>query len=129
ARADRCGLGGAIPAGDAVIDVLVGIGPEAVVDVGPVHVIEEIVIRVGPEYRPDPTDHDAAAPPWPRRAREPAEKDRRVLERGLERRVGDEAIAERGVDPREAGRAREAGRPGPRARSGEGWRAGPRGRD
>src|SRR5262249_26305226 len=53
-------------------DVVVRIRPEVVVGVRPENVIEEVVIGVRPEQRPEPADHDAAAPPGPERATEPA---------------------------------------------------------
>src|SRR5262249_54405521 len=56
---------------NAVVDVVVRIRPEVVVGVRPENVIEEVVIGVRPEQRPEPADHDAAAPPGPERATEP----------------------------------------------------------
>src|SRR5262249_57766321 len=57
---------------NAVVDVVVRIRPEVVIGVRPENVIEEVVIGVRPEQRPEPADHDAAAPPGPERATEPA---------------------------------------------------------
>src|SRR5262249_50745937 len=84
---------------DAVVDVVVGIGPEVVVGVGPIHVIEHVVVGVGPEQRPDPADDEAGAPPRPARPTEPRRAPEAALEAGrrevrAERRVGDGAVAE-----------------------------------
>src|SRR5262245_35781986 len=76
-----------------VVDVVVGIGPEVVIGVGPVHVVEEIVRGIGPEQRPDPADDEAAAPPWsPTRAGELTVKARRRKPR-LPSHVGNGAVA------------------------------------
>ena len=95
---------------DAVVDVLVGVRPEVVVDIGPEHVIEEVVIGVRPEHRTDPADHDAAAPPWPVRAMEPAVEARRPHERGPQSRIGDRPAAPCRVAAREAGARQRCGR-------------------
>src|SRR5262249_6001644 len=115
---------------NAVVDVVVGVGPEVVIGIRPEHVVEEVVIGVGPEQRPDPTNDETAAPPGPpARPEEPAVESRRRELRSPSH-VGDGAVAEHAA-------AAQAGcpypRPGDGARRGGGKAAArarePRGRD
>src|SRR5262245_27118621 len=50
---------------DAVVDIIVGIGPKVVIGIRPVNVIEQVVIGVGPEQRSEPAEGHAATPPGP----------------------------------------------------------------
>src|SRR5262249_10326596 len=50
---------------DAVVDIIVGIGPKVVIGIRPVNVIEQVVIGVGPEQRSEPAEGYAATPPGP----------------------------------------------------------------
>src|SRR5262249_26243729 len=59
---------------NAVVDVVIGVGPEVVIGVRPEHVVEGIVIGVGPEQRPDPAGDEPSPPPRPSRAADPAVK-------------------------------------------------------
>src|SRR5262249_43278005 len=78
---------------DAVVDVVVGIGPEVVIGVRPVHVIKQVVIGVGPEQRSEPAE-DKPAPP-PRRGRtEERSVESRLPELRWHRDVGEGAVAE-----------------------------------
>src|SRR5262249_40508775 len=60
--------------------------------VRPKHIVEEVVINVGPEQRPEPGD-EPAPPPRPSRAEKSAVKARR-RELRPQRDVGDGAVAE-----------------------------------
>src|SRR5262249_11875090 len=86
-RSDR-GIGVAITervsAEYALIDVVVGVGPEHVIRVGIEGVIDEVVVGVRPEQRAYPPDHDRVrkvAPPL------------RIEEPALEGRAGERAHA------------------------------------
>ena len=81
---------------DAVVDVVVGIGPEVVIGIRPVHVIEQVVMGVGPEQRSEPAEDEPATPPRPGRAGESAVESRRPESR-LQSDVGNGAIAEHPV--------------------------------
>src|SRR5262249_22580806 len=77
---------------DAVVDIIVGIGPEVVVGIRPVNVIEQVVIGVRPEHRSEPAEYEPAEPRRPGRTREPA-LESRLWELRLQRHVGDGAVA------------------------------------
>src|SRR5262249_48213977 len=96
AASARTGSGGDIGVGtvDAVVDVVVGVGPEGVIGIRPENVVEEDVKGVGPEQRSDPTDDETATPPGPpARPEEPAMESRRCELRSPSH-VGDGAVAE-----------------------------------
>src|SRR5262245_50643113 len=78
---------------DAVVDVIIGVGPKVVIGIRPKHIVEEIGVDVGPENRSEPAEHEAAAPPRPGRTKEPAVEARRPELRS-QRHVGDGAVAE-----------------------------------
>src|SRR5439155_11684227 len=61
---------------DAVVDVVICIGPKVVIGIRPEYIIGEIVIGVRPEQRSEPAGHEPAPPPGPSRAKEPAVKAR-----------------------------------------------------
>ena len=80
-RSDR-GVGAAVArrvgAEHAVVEIVVGVGPEGVIRIGVERVVDEVVVGVRPEQRADPTEDDRvskAAPPL------------RVEEAALERRA------------------------------------------
>src|SRR5262249_10761433 len=78
---------------DAIVDIIVGIGPKVVIGIGPVNIIEQVVIGVGPEQRSEPAEHEPATPPRPGRTEERAVESR-LPELRLQRDVGDGAVAE-----------------------------------
>src|SRR5262249_56169123 len=89
---------------NAVVDVVVRIRPEVVIGVRPENVIEEVVIGVRPEQRPEPADHDAAAPPGPERTTEPAVESGPSKVR-LPRHVADGTLTEDRVCARDVAAA------------------------
>src|ERR671931_306570 len=52
---------------DAVVDIIVGVGPEVVIGIRPVNVIEQVVLGVGPEQRSEPAEDKTTTPPRPGR--------------------------------------------------------------
>src|SRR5262249_12807353 len=81
-RRSHRGIGAAVapPVGaeHAVVEIVVGVGPEGVIRIGVERVVDEVVVGVRPEQRADPTEDDRvgkAAPPL------------RVEEAALERRA------------------------------------------
>src|SRR5438094_8357724 len=84
---------------DAVVNVVVGVGPEIVTGIRPVNVIKQVVIGVGPEQRSDPADDETAAPSGPpARPKEPPVKSGRRELRSPSR-TGDGAAAEYAAAP------------------------------
>src|SRR5262245_26472470 len=81
---------------DAVVDIIVRIGPEVVIGIGPVNVIEHVIMGVGPEQRSEPAKDKTATPPRPGRTEEAAVEPRRS-ELRLQRYVGNGAGAEHPV--------------------------------
>src|SRR5207253_7312754 len=81
---------------DAVVDVVVGIGPEVVIGIRPVNVIEQVIMGVGPEQRSEPPEDETATPPRPGRTGESAVEPR-MPELRLQCHVGDGAVAEHPV--------------------------------
>src|SRR5262249_55649414 len=109
---------------DAVVDIIVGIGPEVVIGIRPVNIIEQVVIGVGPEQRSEPAKDEAATPPRPGRTRERT-VEARLPELRLQGDVGDGAVTEHpatGIAPACRGTpervGRGAGEPMARAESG-----------
>src|SRR5262249_34153909 len=98
---------------DAVVDVVIGVGPEVVIGIRPVHVVEEVVIGVGPEQRSVPAQYEPAPPPGPPRGPEEwaGESGRRELR--SQSYVGDGAVAEHAA-------AAPVGAAYPRERAGRG---------
>src|SRR5262245_20230904 len=92
AAAIHAGVVIGVRAVDAVVDIIVGIGPEVVVGIRPVNVIEQVVIGVRPEHRSEPAEYGPAEPPRPGRIRESA-LESRLRESRLQRDVGDGAVA------------------------------------
>src|SRR5262249_60464103 len=89
----RAGAAIDVGAVDAVIKVVVGIGPKVIIGIRPEHIVEKVVIDVRPEHRSDPADGETAPPPGPGRAKEPAVEPGKPKAR-LQGRVADDAIAE-----------------------------------
>src|SRR5262249_35780504 len=92
-RNGRAGTAVGVGAVDAVIKVVVGIGPKVIIGIRPEHIVEKVVIDVRPEHRSDPADGETAPPPGPGRTKEPAVESRKPKAR-LQGRVADDAIAE-----------------------------------
>src|SRR5262249_41895003 len=78
---------------DAVVDIVVGIGPEVVIGIRPVNIIEQVVIGVRPEQRSEPAEDEAATPPRPGGTRDrPGEA--RLPELRWQGDVGEGAVAD-----------------------------------
>src|SRR5262249_25805576 len=82
----RAGAAIGVGAVDAVINVVVGIGPKLIIGIRPEHIVEKVVIDVRPEHRSDPADGQTVT-------KEPAVEPRKPEAR-LQGRVGNDAIAE-----------------------------------
>jgi hypothetical protein len=72
------------------------LGPEVVIGIRPVNVIEQVIMGVGPEQRSEPAKDKTATPPRPGRTGESAVEPR-MPELRLQRHVGNGAVAEHPV--------------------------------
>src|SRR5262249_34517737 len=95
---------------DAIVDIVVGIGPKVVIRIRPVNVIEQVVIGVGPEQGSEPAEDHTATPPRPGRTRERT-VEARLPELRSQCHIGDGAVPEH-PSPRTPGARR-----GPPARA------------
>src|SRR5262249_56857000 len=71
-RNSRAGAAIGVGAVDAVINVVVGVGPKVIIGIRPENIVEKVVIDVRPEHRSDPADGQTAPPPRPGRTKESA---------------------------------------------------------
>src|SRR5262249_44319912 len=78
---------------DAVVDIVVGIGPEVIIGIRPVNIIKQVVIGVRPEQRSEPAEDEAATPPRPGRTRERT-VEARLPELRSQCHIGDGAVPE-----------------------------------
>src|SRR5262249_36998700 len=87
---DRWTWNAGVAAEDALINIVVGIRPELIRLIRPVHVVDEIVVGIGPEQRADETDDEAAMEVAEPRVRETSCEDRtprRRTDRTAEHRI------------------------------------------